>query len=250
VVRRRLGDRAVLLELGAQVHEQGGVAAVVEDHVRLFAARPPQDLLGALPVLLERLALPRVDRDAGSGDGGRGVVLRGEDVAGRPPDLGAEGGERLDEHRGLDRHVDRSGDARTGQRLAVAVLGAQRHEPGHLLLGEADLLATEVGKVDVGNLVRGVGDGHGVGQPSLSASLMSSRAGTGPGSMPSFSASCSDVRSPTRMRSRSCASCPSPRAWIWTMPATTSSTIWNTSSKRRMTWGCSKSWRRATSVSA
>src|SRR4029453_17201735 len=49
---------AGLLELGALVDEHRGVAAVVEDHVRSVAARPGQRLLGAPPVLLERLALP------------------------------------------------------------------------------------------------------------------------------------------------------------------------------------------------
>ena len=85
------------------------------------------------------------------GDGRGGVVLGREDVAARPADLGAERGQGLDEHRGLDGHVQRAGDAGAGQRLAVGVLGAQRHEAGHLVLGEADLLAAELGQRQVGD---------------------------------------------------------------------------------------------------
>ena len=55
-----------------------------------------------------------------AGDRGRGVVLGGEDVARRPAHLGAERDERLDQHRGLDRHVQRAGDARARERLRVA----------------------------------------------------------------------------------------------------------------------------------
>jgi hypothetical protein len=64
------------------VHQQRGVAAVVQDHVRAAAVGPVQHLLGAPPVLLQGLALPGVDRDAAGGDGGGGVVLGREDVAG------------------------------------------------------------------------------------------------------------------------------------------------------------------------
>jgi hypothetical protein len=42
----------------------------------------------------------------------RGVVLGGEDVARGPAHFGAERLQRLDQHRGLDRHVQRAGDAR------------------------------------------------------------------------------------------------------------------------------------------
>jgi hypothetical protein len=51
-------------------------------------------------------------------DGGGGVVLRREDVARGPAHVGAELLQRLDEHRGLDRHVQRAGDAHAGERLA------------------------------------------------------------------------------------------------------------------------------------
>ena len=52
-----------------------------------FAVGPAEGLLEAPPVLLERLALPGEDRNAGRGDGRGGVVLRREDVAARPAHL-------------------------------------------------------------------------------------------------------------------------------------------------------------------
>ena len=77
---RGIGDGAGALELGSLVDEQGRVAAVVEDHVRP-TVRPDERLLRAPPVLLERLALPGVNGDAGGGNGSRGVILGREDVA-------------------------------------------------------------------------------------------------------------------------------------------------------------------------
>ena len=71
----------------------------------------------------------------------RGVILGREDVARDPAHVGAELGQRLDQDGGLDRHVQAAHDPRARQRLLGAVLLPQRHQPGHLLLGEADLLA-------------------------------------------------------------------------------------------------------------
>ncbi len=155
------GDGAGLLELHALVHQQGGVTAVVEDHVRALAVGPVEHLLGAPPVLLEALALPGVDRDTGRGlrgalradDDRRGrVVLGGEDVAGRPAHLRAERDQRLDEHGGLDGHVQRAGDPGAGQRLALGELPADRHQARHLVLGELDLLAPELGERQIRHL--------------------------------------------------------------------------------------------------
>jgi hypothetical protein len=80
------------------------------------------------------------------------VVLGREDVARHPADLGAQGDEGLDEHGGLDGHVQRAHDAGPGEGLAVAELGPQRHEAGHLDLGQLDLLAAPGREGEVGNL--------------------------------------------------------------------------------------------------
>jgi hypothetical protein len=151
---------AGLLVLGALVHEEGGVTAVVQDHVRGLTVRPGEGLLGAPPVLFERLALPgedghalRVIRGAvgADGDGRRGVVLGGENVAARPAYAGAQRRERLDEDRGLDRHVQRASDPGPLERLLLRVLLADRHQAGHLVLGELDLLAAEAGQAQIGD---------------------------------------------------------------------------------------------------
>ena len=73
-----------------EMDEEGGVAAVVEDHVRRAAVGPLEDVVGVLPIVLEALALEGEHRDAGGGDRGRCVVLRRVDVAGGPADIGAE----------------------------------------------------------------------------------------------------------------------------------------------------------------
>ena len=84
-----------------------------------------------------------------------GVILRREDVAARPAHFRAEFTKRLDEHRGLHGHVQAAGDLRALQRLLAAVLLAERHETGHLVLGEFDLLAAEGDRVgrEVADLV-------------------------------------------------------------------------------------------------
>ncbi len=115
---------------------------------------------------VEGLALPGEDRDPGRGigcsaradrDRRGGVVLGGVDVAGGPADLGPQLDQGLDQHGGLDGHVQGAGDPGAGQRLGRAELGAHRHEAGHLVLGEADLVAAELGQGQVGDLevVRG-----------------------------------------------------------------------------------------------
>src|SRR3546814_5429781 len=92
------------------------------------------------------------------------MVLRREDVARRPAHFGAERGQRLDQHRGLDGHGQRTGNARALQRLRGAIFAAQRHQARHFGFGDVDFLAPESGEADVGNdIITGVGgeSGHG-----------------------------------------------------------------------------------------
>ena len=146
----------VLLGGDAEVHEQRGVAAVVQDHVRALAARELEDAVGELPVLVQRLALVGEDGRAAGGDGGGGVVLGREDVAGGPAHVGAERLQRLDQHGGLDGHVQRAGDAGAFQRLRGGELLADRHQRRHLRLGDGDLLAAKASLREVGDpVVRG-----------------------------------------------------------------------------------------------
>ena len=82
------------------------------------------------------------------------MILRRENVARHPAHVGAELRQRLDQHRGLNRHVQRAHDARAGERLPRAVLFSQRHQARHLLLREPDFLAAEIGERQVLHLER------------------------------------------------------------------------------------------------
>ena len=138
------GFRRRLSKLRALVDEQRGVAAVVEDEVRAFAVRPVERLERAPPVLgsvspfhaktAHALGLSGVPLGPTTA---AGVVLRREDVATRPAHLGAELVERLDEDRGLDRHVQASPVIRAPVPGASCppYCAAERHQAGHLVLG-------------------------------------------------------------------------------------------------------------------
>ena len=112
----------------------------------VWPSRPVHHAVGKVPVFFERLALVGKDRNAGGGDGGGGVVLGREDVAASPAHFGAERDQRLDQHGGLDGHVQRAGNARALERLARGVFLADGHQAGHLDLGHVDFLAAVVGQ--------------------------------------------------------------------------------------------------------
>ena len=82
------------------------------------------------------------------------MVLGREDVARHPPHVGAEVVQGLDEHRGLHRHVQAAHDAGAPERRLAGVLLPQRHQPRHLLLGQADLVPSERGERQVRHLER------------------------------------------------------------------------------------------------
>ena len=145
--RARIGQHGqVRLGAGAKMEQQGCVAAVVQNHVGVAAVGPLEDAVGVIPVLFQRLALDGEDRNALIGHGGSSVILRGEDVAGRPADLGAQRHQRFDQHGGLDGHVQRAGDARAGQRLAGGIFLADGHQAGHLRFGDANFLVAPCGQ--------------------------------------------------------------------------------------------------------
>ena len=132
VVGRVRNACTVGLGLHTQVHEERRVAAIVENHVRSASVGPFENAVRELPVLLERFAFVGEHRRARGGDRCGGVVLRRVDVARRPTNLGAQRLERLDQHGGLNRHVQRAGDPRAAQRLLRGKLLADRHETWHL----------------------------------------------------------------------------------------------------------------------
>lgn len=65
--------------------------------------------------------------------------------------------QRFNEHRRLDRHVQRSGDARAFKRLRLRELVANRHQTGHLGFGNVQFFAAPLGKREIRNLVIGKG---------------------------------------------------------------------------------------------
>jgi hypothetical protein len=150
--RGRVHPVAAVLQFVAFVDQQRGVAAIVHNQLRTLAACVAERLVGAPPVVFERLALPRKNRNAGGGDGGGGVVLRRKDVATRPAHRRAQVRQRLDQHRGLDGHVQRAGDAHARQRLLGRVFAPDGHQARHFLLGDGDLLAAPFGQREVGDL--------------------------------------------------------------------------------------------------
>jgi len=115
------------------------VAAVIEDHVGGPTSGPSQGLLDAPLVFLFALAFPGKDRNAAGGYRRCGMVLGREDVARAPANRGAELDERLDQHCGLDRHVEAADDACRRERFRHAEFIAQRHQPRHFGLGNGDL---------------------------------------------------------------------------------------------------------------
>jgi hypothetical protein len=77
------------------------------------------------------------------------MILGREDVARDPAHIGAELRQRLDENRGLNRHVQAAHDAGAGERMLRRVLPAERHQAGHFLLRQPDLFASEFGQRQV-----------------------------------------------------------------------------------------------------
>merc|ERR1740130_252979 len=154
----RIRHGSILLEcnlsLDTFVHKHGHVTTIVDDQVRAHALAvvlPCDGLQGALPVLLKSLALPGKHRDTSDGDGRGGVVLGAEDIARAPAEVTAERLHGLDENSRLHGHVKGASNAGTFEGIS-GILGAARHETGHLIFREFDVLATEVGKADLSDL--------------------------------------------------------------------------------------------------
>ncbi len=132
--------------------QQCRIATIIQDHVgRAFGE--VEDAVGVFPIVFQRLALVREDRCATLGDGSGGVVLGAVDVAGGPAHLGAQGLQCLDEHRGLDGHVQAARDAGALEGLLLGEVLADGHETWHLGLGDGDLLAAPLGEGEISDAV-------------------------------------------------------------------------------------------------
>ena len=150
LVRRFIEERLIAF-FGAKsvVHEHGGVAAVIEDHIWGAAIAPLEDLAGVIPILGQCLALDSEHGDPRGGNCRGGVILGRIDVARGPADIGSKSFQRLDQDGGLDCHVQRSGDPGTLQRLLRAVFCAGRHEARHFDFSNIEFLAAPISQRDV-----------------------------------------------------------------------------------------------------
>ena len=152
----------VLFGLLAQVHQQGGITAIVKNHVGAFAlgtlGAEVENTVGVVPIIFQRLAFDSKHGGAVGGNGRGRMVLGREDVARCPAHVGAQGLQRLDQHGGLDGHVQRAGDASPFQGLLGRELFADSHEARHLGFGNFDFLATPGSKGQVGDQIVGRGD--------------------------------------------------------------------------------------------
>ena len=145
--------RGVIFHPHAFMDHQRCIAAVVYDQIGSRAVGPGQRLLGTPPVLLQGLTLPR-KHGGGSrlGDRGRGMVLRGEDVTGRPAEIGPQFLQRLYQHGSLNGHVQAAHNLQPGQRFFWTVLFPDGHQARHLVFGKTNLLPAPGRQRPIGNL--------------------------------------------------------------------------------------------------
>ena len=145
----------ILLGADAEVNQKRGVAAVVDDLIRSGAVRPGHGAVGALPVFLQRFALPGENRNPPRGHRGGGMILRRKNIAGGPADIRAEFKQRFNQRGGLDCHMQTAHDPHALERFFLSVFPACGHQPRHLLFGDVEFPASEVGKCNVFHLVIG-----------------------------------------------------------------------------------------------
>ena len=146
VCRVRLSPIAAFFQFVAFVDEQRGVAAIVDHQLRTSAFGVRNRAIRAPPVFLERFALPCEHGDTAPGDGGSGMILRGENIAACPAHTRAKIGQCLDQDRCLNRHVQRSGDAHACQRFVRRVFFADRHQPRHFLFRNGNFSSAKIGQ--------------------------------------------------------------------------------------------------------
>ena len=142
-----------LLHLIPAVQQKGHIATIIHHQLRAQAIAVAQGSPGAIPVFGEGLALPGKHRHARGCNRSGCVILRGENVAAGPAHLGTQCHQSLNEHSGLNRHVQRTGDTHPGQGLLLTILLTASHEPRHLVFRNGNFLASPILQGDIGHLV-------------------------------------------------------------------------------------------------
>lgn len=143
----------ILFRFASKNDQKRGVAAVIENHVRRSAVVPIEYLVRVVPIFFERFALLRENGNSSGCNCRSGVVLGREDIAARPSDIRSEVTERLNEHGGLDSHMEGACYPCALKGLGVAVLFSQCHKSGHFGLCYLYFLASEFGKSYIGDFV-------------------------------------------------------------------------------------------------
>ena len=163
----KAGTAPALLELQPLVHQQGGVAAVVDDQ-RRARRRRATPAPGRCTTSTRRGVSP-FQAKTGVPRGSAGVPP----VSGRPTTTAAAAWSWVEKMLHDTQRTSAPSAASVSISTAVCtvmcsepmmrapasgcvarVLGAQRHQAGHLVLGQADLLAPELGQRQVGDLER------------------------------------------------------------------------------------------------
>src|SRR5690606_17568427 len=98
-------------------------------------------------------ALPCVYRNTGSSNGSGGVVLRRENVAGRPTHFRAQFDKGFDKYGGLDGHVQTACNTGSSQWLGSTELLAKCHQTRHFGLGQLNFFSAPSSEVDIFYLI-------------------------------------------------------------------------------------------------
>ena len=110
----------------------GQISTIIQNHVGVPRFAVCEDgLLDTPLVLLFGFTFPSKNRHTRCGDRGGGMILRGEYIAGRPADFSAQLNKCLDQHAGLNGHVNAAKNFGACQRLCILVLLSQRHQRWH-----------------------------------------------------------------------------------------------------------------------
>mmetsp|Transcript_26625 Transcript_26625/g.38920 ORF Transcript_26625/g.38920 Transcript_26625/m.38920 type:complete len:211 (-) Transcript_26625:34-666(-) len=159
---RRIGKGPVLEEkvfgLLTLMNEESHITTIINNKIRSMSLSiilgPRDGIEGALPVLLKRLSLPGKDGSAliTSNSSGSMILCR-ENVAGTPTDISSQFFQGFNQDSRLDRHVEGSRNTSSLERSFCSVLLAAGHETRHFNLSQFNILATIVGKRNVGNFV-------------------------------------------------------------------------------------------------
>ena len=105
ITLRMFNDRMILLGLSTQMQKQGGIAAIVQNHIGVTAVIPFHNLVSVFPVVVNALTFDGENGNTFGCNSRGGVILRGKNIATCPTNLGTKGNQRFNQYRGLDCHV-------------------------------------------------------------------------------------------------------------------------------------------------